>query len=78
MQHLCNRQTRDAVYVAVAGDWEDGGWAAAQAWPDGVRVGSEVVARLNQDGGNVPEDPCEDDFESLPFDDDPARTVFSD
>lgn len=73
-----NRQTRNAVYVAVAGDWEDGGWAAAQAWPDGVRVGSEVVARLNQDGGSGPADPCGDKLELPLLEYDPPRTVFSD
>lgn len=43
-----NLETRNAVYVALAADWESGGWAAAQAWPNGVRLGTEVVARLNQ------------------------------
>ena len=74
-----SRQTRDAVYVALAGDWEDGGWAAAQAWPDGVRVGDEIVARLNlvkNVGATLV--PCDDDELTPPPSNDPPRTVFSD
>ena len=41
-------ETRNAVYAALAADWQDAGWAAAQVWPDGVRMGSEQVARLHQ------------------------------
>ena len=74
-----SRQTRDAVYVALAGDWEDGGWAAAQAWPDGVRVGDEIVARLNlvkNVGATLV--PCDDDELTPPPSTNPPRTVFSD
>lgn len=42
-------ETRNAVHVALAGRWENGGWAAAQIWPKGVYLGSEAVARLNQE-----------------------------
>lgn len=76
------RQTKDAVYVALAGDWEDGGWAAAQAWPDGVRVGDEMVARLNlRKSKNVTLTDCSTDHELDPrknLDPNPPRTVFSD
>ena len=68
--------TRDAVYVALAGDWEDAGWAAAQAWPDGVRMGNEQVARLNQRGSAGV--PCDPDNLKPPPDNDPFRVVFSD
>lgn len=78
--------TRDAVYVALAADWEDAGWAAAQAWPNGVRVGEELVARLNQRGSTGdPDNPGPDDPSACgtgrlkpPPDNDPARTAFSD
>ena len=74
------RQTKDAVYVALAGDWEDGGWAAAQAWPDGVRLGDEVVARLNLKNKDTTLTDCSthqfDPEENL--DPNPPRTVFSD
>ena len=43
-----NLESRNAVYVALAADWEDAGWAAAQVWPDGVRMGSEAVSRLSR------------------------------
>ena len=39
-------EVRDAVHVAVAGEWKDANWAAAQVWPDGVRVGAESIGRL--------------------------------
>ena len=74
------RQTKDAVYVALAGDWEDGGWAAAQAWPDGVRLGDEMVARLNL----ANKDTTLTDCSTLQFDPsknlnpNPPRTVISD
>lgn len=75
-----NRQTTNAVYVAIAADWEDAGWAAAQAWPEGVRVGSELVARLNRDTGSSTLSPCDPDDLSPPPNplNPPARTVFSD
>ena len=74
-----NRYTRDAVYVALAGDWEDGGWAAAQAWPDGVRVGDELVARLNLSNNNSSLTLlCDPAQLTPPPNNDPPRTVFSD
>ncbi len=72
-------ETRIAVYVALAADWQDAGWAAAQVWPDGVRMGSEQVAMLNQSTtSGSPSDPCTDEFDP-PFrvDSAPARTVFT-
>ena len=72
-------ETRQAVYVAVAADWEDGGWAAAQTWPDGVRLGDELVARLNQERSSTPNiAPCNPKDFNPPPDSKPPRTVFSD
>ena len=39
-------EVRDAVHVAVAADWTDANWAAAQVWPDGVHMGSESIGRI--------------------------------
>ena len=39
-------EVRDAVHVAVTAEWKDANWAAAQVWPDGVRVGAESIGRL--------------------------------
>ena len=72
-----NLETRNAVYAALAADWQDAGWAAAQVWPDGVRMGSEQVARLHQSvPPNSQLDRCEDEFDTPP-NPDPARTVFT-
>ena len=72
-----NLETRNAVYAALAADWQDAGWAAAQVWPDGVRMGSEQVARLHQSVHLTPDlVPCEDEFDTPP-ESDPARTVFT-
>ena len=73
-----NLETRNAVYAALAADWQDAGWAAAQVWPDGVRMGSEQVARLHQSTCllNSPLNPCVQEFDTPP-DSDPARTVFT-
>jgi hypothetical protein len=72
-----NRMTRNSVYVALAADWEDGGWAAAQAWPNGVRVGEELVARLNQSGSKTETTPeCDGQLEPPPTSQ-PSRTFFS-
>ena len=38
----------DAVHVALAADWRDAGWAAAQVWPDGTRVAGQSVGRLTR------------------------------
>ena len=39
---------RDAVHVALAADWQDAGWAAAQVWPDGMPMAAESTGRLSQ------------------------------
>ena len=45
----------DAVHVALAADWQDAGWAAAQVWPDGTRMAAESVGRLSRrDATTVP------------------------
>ena len=69
-------ETRDAVYVALAADWEDGGWAAAQAWPDGVRFGDELVARLNQEHSDSTTTSCDPDDFTPPPKSEPPRTAF--
>lgn len=71
-------ETRNAVYVALAADWENGGWATAQAWPNGVRLGTETVARLNQKRLPWTPERCESTDLSPPPPSDPPRTVFSD
>ena len=74
--------THDAVYVALAADWGNAGWAAAQAWPDGVRLGAEVVARLNRDVSSgktrIPTSKLCGGEPQAPPDSDPALTFFSD
>ncbi len=49
---------QDAVHVALAADWQDAGWAAAQVWPDGRRLGAESIGRraraVAPGGGSVP------------------------
>ena len=44
----------DAAHVAVVADWREAGWAAAQVWPRGLRIGAESVGRLTiaADPGN--------------------------
>lgn len=36
----------DAAHVAMVADWNSAGWAAAQVWPDGQRLGGEAIGRL--------------------------------
>lgn len=77
-----NLETRNAVYAALAADWQHAGWAAAQVWPDGVRLGSEQVARLNNK--HTPPAPpatplavCKDVEFAPPPGSEPARTAFA-
>ena len=69
-----NLESRNAVYVALAADWEDAGWAAAQAWPDGVRMGGEAVSRLSRTVNGSALDPCR---LTPPPGSEPARFMFS-
>ena len=39
---------RDAVHVALAANWQDAGWAAAQVWPDGLPMAAESMGRLSK------------------------------
>lgn len=71
-----NLETRRAVYAALAADWQDAGWAAAQVWPDGVRLGSESVARLNHNSSST-SIVCDLAAFAPPPDSDPPRTVFA-
>ena len=41
-------QVQDAVHVALAADWAHAGWAAAQVWPDGTRMGAESIGRRSR------------------------------
>ena len=65
----CRASTRtvvtDAVHVALAADWQDAGWAAAQVWPDGTRVAAQSVGRLTKSDRNDPARPCERALEVL-------------
>jgi hypothetical protein len=38
----------DAVHVALVADWDEAGWAAAQVWPDGRRLGGESIGRRSR------------------------------
>ena len=38
----------DAVYVALAADWANAGWASAQVWPNGVRVAAASIGRASR------------------------------
>ena len=38
----------DAVHVALVADWDEAGWAAAQVWPDGRRLGVESIGRRSR------------------------------
>ncbi len=69
-------ETRNAVYLALAGRWENAGWAAAQTWPGGVYLGSEAVARLNQHKLPWTNRDCDSAEFSVSPSSNPARTVF--
>jgi len=32
----------------LAADWQDAGWAAAQVWPEGRRLGAESIGRRSR------------------------------
>ena len=51
-------EVHDAVHVALAADWANAGWAAAQVWPDGIRMGAESIGRIRRNvrGSTVAED----------------------
>lgn len=53
-----NRTTvTNAVHLGVVARWDGPGWAAAQAFPDGVPMGAEAVGRVvRADGSSLP--PC--------------------
>ena len=38
----------DAVHVSLVADWIYAGWAAAQVWPDGTRMGAESIGRMRR------------------------------
>ena len=51
---------RDAVHVAIAADWQNAGWAAAQVWPDGFPMAGESMGRLSQNDPNATDiTPCQ-------------------
>ena len=41
-------EVMDAVHVALIADWRNSGWAAAQVWPDGMRLGAESIGRRSR------------------------------
>ena len=47
----------DATHVVVVADWREAGWAAAQVWPEGLRMGAESVGRLTVAVGPLAVDP---------------------
>ena len=47
----------DAAHVALVADWNSAGWAAAQVWPDGLRMGGESIGRLSVTAGEDTFDP---------------------
>ncbi len=49
----------DAVHVALAADWQDAGWAAAQVWPEGMRMGAESMGRLSRADSVTSVERCE-------------------
>ena len=63
----------DAVHVALVADWDAAGWAAAQVWPDGRRMGGESIGRRSRavDSSVLP-DRCGDHLDVL---DDQGRPV---
>ena len=48
---------RDAVHVALAADWQDAGWAAAQVWPDGLPMAAESIGRVSRRDAAAATDP---------------------
>ena len=52
----------DSVHVGIVADWVYAGWAAAQVWPDGTRMGAESIGRLRR---NVSD--SDDQTETCPF-----------
>ena len=48
----------DAVHVALAADWQDAGWAAAQVWPDGLPMAAESIGRLSQHDDSFSDRDC--------------------
>ena len=66
---------RDAVHVALAADWRDASWAAAQVWPDGFRVAAESMSRFSQLDTASDLDPCQSEY--LEILDDQGRPVWA-
>ena len=44
----------DAVHVTLVADWTYAGWAAAQVWPDGTRMGAESIGRMRRSVSSPP------------------------
>ena len=59
-------EVHDAVHVTLAADWDSAGWAAAQVWPDGTRMGAESIGRLRRSvsESELPVE-CEDNLDVL-------------
>ncbi|MYG98029.1 MAG: hypothetical protein F4011_03880 [Acidimicrobiaceae bacterium] len=69
---------RDAVHVALAGDWLYAGWAAAQVWPDGRPTAAESVGRLTRRDTSVATPPLGECQELLVALDNQGRPVWAD
>ena len=56
----------DAVHVSLVADWTYAGWAAAQVWPDGTRMGAESIGRMRRsvDNSDRPEE-CKQNLDVL-------------
>ena len=57
-------EVRDAVHVALVADWRYAGWATAQVWPDGARMGAESIGRLRRTM-KATSDPCKNRLDVL-------------
>ena len=56
----------DAVHVTLVADWTYAGWAAAQVWPDGTRMGAESIGRMRRSVDNsVRPEECKQNLDVL-------------
>ena len=65
---------RDAVHVAIAVEWQNAGWAAAQVWPDGFSMAGESLGRLSQSDPTSSDTGCIDQLTMI---DDQGRPIWS-
>ena len=65
---------RDAVHVAIAVEWQNAGWAAAQVWPDGFSMAGESLGRLSQSDPTSSDTGCKSQLTMI---DDQGRPIWS-